>query len=161
MAKWSLLIGFFLLSACKYSLSGYDVNAETAVVKYFQNQAPIQSADLSQVFTNKLEQRIIRETPVRLVQSNGEIEFSGTITNYTIRPLAVAADDRTQQSELTLTVQVEYKNSKDEDLNFRESFRASEQFDANADLTSIEEELLDSITDQLVAAIFNRAFANW
>jgi len=150
-----------LLSGC-YGFRGYDISAETASIKYFQNQAPIQSADLSQVFTNKLEQKVIRETPLRLVQGGGaEIEFSGVITGYRIRPVTVSGTERTEQSELTLTVQVDFVNSTDEKANFKQSFSASEQFDANQDLTSLEDQLLDSITDQLVDAIFNRAFVNW
>ncbi len=156
-----LLLVVFNFHSCKYSLSGYEIKAKTATIDYFQNQAPIQSADLSQVFTTKLEQKIIRDTPLRLVNTGGEITFSGAITGYNIRPIAVRGTETTAQSQLTLTVQIVYENSEDEEKNFRQSFSASEQFNAETDLLSIEDQLLDKITDQLVDNIFNRAFINW
>ena len=149
------------IGGCKYDFSGYDIDGSTAVVKYFQNQAPIQAADLSQVFTNKLESKIIRDTPLQLSQGSGDMEFSGIITGYTIRPIAIRNGETTEQSELTLTVQVEYKNFLDDSKDFRQSFNGSAQFDATLDIISVEEDLLDEITDQLIEAVFNRAFVNW
>jgi len=150
-----------LMSSCKYSLSGYEIIAKTATVNFFANQAPVQSADLSQMFTNKLEQKVIRETPLKLVQSGGELEFSGAITSYSIRAVAVRGTENTAESQLSIGVNVEFIDTLDDEKDFTQTFTASETFDANADLTSIENQLLENITDQLVDDIFNRAFINW
>lgn len=150
-----------VFSACKYSLSGYEINAETAQVHYFENQAPIQSAELAQIFTNKLETTILRETSLRLVQSQPELEFSGAVVGYALSPAAVSGTEQTEQTQLRVTVRVDYINSNDEEKSFSQTFSGTETYDANLDLSSVETQLLESITDQIVLAIFNRAFIDW
>lgn len=149
--------------SCRYSLSGYEIKANTAQVTYFENQAPIQSAELSQIFTNKLEQKIIRETPLKLVQEDGQLQFSGAIVGYSLSPAAVSGAENTEKTELRITVQVEYVDEDDQlpDGSFNERFSASETFDSNLDLSSVENQLIESITEQLVQSIFNRAFIDW
>lgn len=162
MAKVGVLLCIlFSVQSCKYSLSGYEISAQTAKVLYFENQAPIQSAELSQIFTNKLESRILRETTLSLVQENPELEFSGAIVGYALSPAAVSGTEQTEQTQLRVTVNVEYKNSLDEEKNFNQSFSATETYDANQDLAAVESQLLESITDQIVQAIFNKAFIDW
>lgn len=152
----------FLVNSCGfYSFTGYEISAENVSVSYFENQAPIQSADLSQIFTNKLEQKLIQETPLKLVRTDGELQFSGAITGYSQRAASVTGESVTDQTELSVTVYVEYVNSKDDAKSFSQSFTASQTFDANSDLSSVETGLLEDITDQLVQNIFNKAFIDW
>lgn len=155
------IIALGLSWSCKYSLSGYNINGKTAKVAYFDNQAPIQSANLTQIFTNKLESAILRDTPLQLVRDNPEIEFSGIITDYRLSPAAVSGEDDTEQTKLEVTVKVTYTNTLDESLNFTESFRGNQNYDASLDLAQVEEDLLDDISDQIVTSIFNRAFIDW
>lgn len=163
--KVSLIITFIslfcIVTSCRYSLSGYEINAKTAKVEYFENRAPIQSAQLSQIFTNKLESKIIRETPLSIVTKDPEIEFSGAIIGYRLSAAAVSGVEQTEKMQLTVTVNVNYSNKNDEEKNFSQSFSASETFDADKDLSSVETQLLESITEQIVQAIFNRAFIDW
>ena len=157
-----ILLTSVLLFGCKYTLSGIDdIEARTALVSYFENQAPIQSAELSQIFTNKLEMKIIQETPLSLVKNEPEVSFSGAIVGYALSPAAVSGTETTEQTQLRVTVNVEYINTLDEEQNFNQSFSATETYDASMDLSSVETQLLESITDQIVQAIFNRAFINW
>ena len=159
-----LLIGFvfcqFILG-CNYSLSGYDIQGNTALINYFENQAPIQSAELSQIFTNKLESRILRETNLQLVRQEADLEFSGAIVGYSLTPAAVSGEETTEQIQLTVTVNVEYSNALDDEKNFNQSFSGSETYDANLDLSAVESDLLDGISDQIIQAIFNKAFIDW
>jgi len=151
-----------MVSSCNfYSLTGYEITADTASVAFFENQAPIQSVELSQTFTNKLEQKLIRETPLQLVQDSGQLQFSGAIVGYGLRAAAVTGAEQTEQTELRITVRVDYVDEEFPKNNFSENFSATETYDANLDLSSVESQLLESITDQLVQNIFNRAFINW
>jgi len=152
----------FIFQSCGfYSLTGYEISAENASVSFFENQAPIQSVELSQLFTNKLEQKIIRETQLQLIPKDGQLQFSGAITGYSLSPAAVTGVEETEQLELRITVSVTYVDTETTDNSFTENFSATETFDASADLSSVESQLFESITDQLVQSIFNRAFINW
>lgn len=159
-----LLISFIFcqfILGCNYSLSGYDIQGNTALINYFENQAPIQSAELSQIFTNKLESRILRETNLQLVRQEADLEFSGAIVGYSLTPAAVSGEETTEQIQLTVTVNVEYSNALDDEKNFNQSFSGSETYDANLDLSAVESDLLDGISDQIIQAIFNKAFIDW
>lgn len=147
--------------SCNYSLSGYEIQGETVRVNYFENQAPIQSAELSQIFTNKLETRIIRETSLQLIREQADLEFSGAIIGYSLSPAAVSGEETTEQTQLTVRVNVEYTNAVNDEKNFNQSFSGSETFDANQDLAAVESDLLDEISEQIIQAIFNKAFIDW
>ncbi len=149
------------MQSCRYTFSGYDVPGKTAKVNFFENQAPLQSSELSQVFTNKLEQKVIQETPLKLVRNDGDLEFGGAIIGYALRPAAVSGEDQTERTELRITVHVDYINSLEPNENFSENFSATETFNANDDFSSVETRLIESISDQLVQTIFNRAFIDW
>lgn len=157
------IIGIIIMmQACGfYSLTGYEITADTASVGFFENQAPIQSVELSQTFTTKLEQKLIRETQLQLLPDDGQLQFTGAITGYSLSPAAVSGVEETEQLQLRITVAVNYINEEKPENNFMENFSATETFDATLDVASVETQLFDSITDQLVQSIFNRAFINW
>lgn len=162
MAKLFLSLAvLFCFGSCKYSLSGYEINASSAKVAYFENQAPIQSAELSQILTNKLESRILRETSLKLVNEDAELLFSGAIIGYELRPAGVSGTENTEQMQLRVSVHVEYENQVDESKSFSQTFSANENYNANQDLSVVESQLLESITNQIVTEIFNKAFVNW
>lgn len=160
-ANLIFVFSLFVLSSCNYSLSGYDIQGETIRVNYFENQAPIQSADISRIFTSKLESRIIQQTSLQLIQQDADLEFSGAIVGYRLSPASVSGTETTEQTQLTITVNVEYTNSLDEEKSFNQSFSGSEVYDANRDLASVEADLIDKISEQIVQSIFNRAFIDW
>ncbi len=156
------MIFIVLLQSCGfYSFTGYEISAQNASVAFFENQAPIQSVELSQTFTTKLEQKLIRETQLQLIPEEGQLQFSGAITGYSLSPAAVSGVEETEQLELRITVSVTYVDVEKPENNFTENFSATETYDATLDIASVEAELFESITEQLVQAIFNRAFINW
>ena len=60
-----------------------------------------------------------------------------------------------------MTVKVKFVNTIEEDQSFETSFSRFEDFETSRDLSSVEEELLRSINDQLTQDIFNKAVTNW
>jgi hypothetical protein len=56
---------------------------------------------------------------------------------------------------------VKFTNLKDEKQNFESSFSRYADFSSSQNLTSVEDELIRQINDQLVDDIFNKAVINW
>lgn len=152
-------------SACKvsYSLSGttIPVEIETYSVQYFQNRAPVVQAQLSQVFTDALRDRIQGQTRLELVNGFGDVDFSGEITRYETRPTAITGDEVAALNRLTISIRVKYTNSYNPDDSFDTSFSRYEDYPSSQALADVEAELIESIVDQIVEDIFNRAFVNW
>lgn len=135
--------------------------ARSFSVDYFRPQSPLASPAVAQSFTESLKDVIQRQSTLRLVDADGELRYSGQITDYRVSPVGIQADETTARNRLSVTVQVRYTNTIDKDLNFDRSFTKFADFDSNLDLLAVEEELMTEISEQLIQEIFNASLGNW
>jgi len=133
-----LLAILVAMTSCKmsYSFSGVNISPEvlTYSVDYFQNRAALVQAQLSQVFTDAMMDKIQGNTNLDLSNQGGDVQFSGEITNYVTRPTAITSAETAARNRLTITVRVKYANVM---------------------------ELITLIVENLVEDIFNKAFISW
>ncbi len=167
------LVRFFLvfgvvvcLASCKsvsYSFTGANISPETQSfsVDFFTSSAPLAPPSLPQVFTEKLKDVFLNQTSLSLKSESGDIQFSGVITGYSVRPVAVQGDEIAAQNQLTINVKVKYVDTKDDKNSFDRSFSSFSQFDNTQDLTAVQDELIEQINDQLAQEIFNASVGNW
>lgn len=164
-AQYFLLLFALALWGCtvNYSFSGasIDPKMKTYSVQYFANRAPIVVPTLSQQLTEALREKIKSQTKLRLVTGVGDADFSGEITRYETRAVAITGNDRPAQNRLTIEVRVRYTNSVNPKENFESTFSRYKDYDANQNLSSVEQELIKDILDLLTEDIFNKAFVNW
>lgn len=160
-----LILIVVLLTGCRMtvSLSGgtVDARAKTVVVATFPNNASLVNPTLSQVFTTNLENKIQGMTPLTIVNNNGDYEFEGEITDYSVNPVAIQGNDTPAQNRLTITVRVRFTNKFDENLNFEQSFSRYADYYSSQNLSSVESDLVETIVEALTDDIFNKAFVNW
>ncbi len=145
------------------TLSGasIDENLKTFSVQYFNNRAAIVNPLLSQKMTELLKDRIMSESRLTLVDGVGDVDFSGDITGYSIRPMAIKEDAVSAQTRLTISVKVTCQNRKDPQKNWESSFSAYQDFASERNITEVEAELTTLIIDQLTENIFNKTFSDW
>jgi len=160
-----LLALLMATTTCKmsYSFSGVNISPEvlTYSVDYFPNRAALVQAQLSQVFTDAMMDKIQGNTNLDLSTQGGDVQFSGEITNYVTRPTAITSDETAARNRLTITVRVKYTNVIEPDLDFDSSFSRFEEYDASAPLSDVENALITLIVENLVEDIFNKAFISW
>ena len=160
-----LAILFLALSGCKvsYSFSGVNIDptVSTYTVTYFQNRAPIVQAQLSQIFTETLQDKIQNNTSLDLATEGGDVQFSGEITGYQTRPTAITGNETAARNRLTISVRVKHTNLIEPDLDFDTSFSRYEDYDASQSITDVEDDLITLIVDTLIEDIFNKAFISW
>ena len=171
MQKLHLLLALFatviisLTPSCKvsYSFTGANLSPDvkTYAVYYFPNRARLVNATLAQTFTEELRDKLQRQTSLDEVSENGDIEFEGQITGYDFKPMAIEAGDASAQTRLTITVKLKYTNHKSPDDDLEKTFSAYEDYDSSQSLSSVEDELVDAIVDDLVEDIFNATIASW
>lgn len=156
------------MTGCKtmsinYSFSGVNISPEieTVNVDYFPNRAPVVQAQLSQLFTDALVDKIQSNTSLELVAAGGDISFSGEIRNYETKPTAITGDETAARNRLTISVRVVYTNNVDPDDSFESSFSHYEDYDSSQNLADVESELIELIIENLMEDIFNKAFVNW
>ena len=165
MRKTLALALILILQACGgYSFTGGDVgDAKTVSIDFFPNTAGLVKPQLAQVFTEKLRDIFVQQTPLELVRRNGHMQFSGNIEKYTIQPINAQASDigSVAQNRLTVEVNVIFINTLDPDKGFEERFSRFVDFDANQDINAIEAELHEQVCQELSENILNRAIGDW
>lgn len=160
-----IIILVAILPGCKvnFSFSGVNISEDvkTYSVDYFPNRAPLVQAQLSQEFTNALMDKIQGNTSLNLANSGGDVQFSGEITGYAMRPAAITSEETAARNRLTITVRVKYVNIYEPDLDFDTSFSRYEEYNASQNLADVENDLIELIVEDLVEDIFNKAFISW
>jgi len=147
----------------QYSMGGANIepDVKTLTIDNFPNRAPSGPAGLDQYFTNELKDRFQSQTSLTLVENRGDLEFSGSITDYYTRPQAVGGDERASQTRLTITVHVKFTNKKHPDNSFETDFSQYADFSADQNLADVEDQLVEDITEKLIDDVFNKAVVNW
>ena len=160
---YTLLLSISLNSCGIYSFTGASIPAEakTVSVQYFNNKAATVQPTLSQVFTERLKDMFLEQTNLTLNENEGDLVFSGYISKYQIKPMAIKADETAGQNRLTIAVKVTYKNSLDSENNFEQIFSRYHDYDSAENIADIESALIEEITNELVEDVFNKAFVNW
>ena len=162
-----LFIGLsLLLSACKMtvSLSGGNVDprAKTVSIATFPNNSTLINPTLSQDFTTALKNMVQSQTPLTIVNGGrADYVIEGEIVNYTVSPVAIQGNDKAAMNRLTITVNVRFTDTFDDEKNFEQMFSRYADYASTASFSSVEGSLVTTINEALTDDIFNKAFVNW
>jgi len=158
------MLFILILSGCKggFSFTGGNVGeAKTLNVDFFENTAAIVNPEMSQIFTESLKDIFVQQTSLRLVEGPADMEFSGVIVDYSLRPQAARGPSEVAQMRFTISVKVSFENRLAEENSFEQRFSRSRDYDADLNFSDIETELAAEIMRELTEDILNRAIANW
>jgi hypothetical protein len=155
-----LVISCFTIS---YSTKGTSINPEikTFSVQPFVNRASRVNPSLSQDMTNALIDYIESNTKLRRVTGLGDVDFKGEITNYDVRPTAISSGEVASQTRFTIGIKISYTDNTNPDNNFETTISRYRDFNSSQDFSSVENDLVTQMTDEIVEQIFNKAFVNW
>jgi Lipopolysaccharide-assembly len=163
---WLLLTGVICFNSRCYTFKGIsiDPNIKTFSVKLFENTASNAPPTIAVDFTERLKDKVRTETPLTFKPEEADAEFSGKITDFNVVPVAPKPGETTAFNRLNISIRVNYTINK-EGLrgswpNERD-FSFFADFSSNADLLSIQNELIRQIGNQLLEDIFNAAFNDW
>lgn len=161
------IVAAMLFQHC-YSLSGIslDPNTRTYFVANFKNNAFSSPAALEVTAQEALNNKIRTETRLIWDDKNPDVEFQGSLVDYVVTSEAPRAGESTAINRLTIRLAIDYivyddKGIPLEDKGWKSNFSFFYDFDAGIDLSSIEEEAIDAILEQVMQDIFQKAFADW
>lgn len=153
-----------MLISCHYSFTGASIAPEvkTISIDYFKSYAPLAPPNLEQVFTETLRDVFVSQTSLRLIEHGGDIRFEGKITGYQPgQPVSVGQTQTADKERLTITVRVKFTDTNNPKNNFDRSFSRFQDYDATQALSSVEDELIEDINQQLAQNIFDASLSNW
>ena len=164
--KYSLTISAFslILGCGAYSFTGISLSSDikTFQVNYFQNTAALIEPGIERDFTIALQDLILNQTNLDLVKSNGDIVYEGEIVEYRISPTTATSSNTAAQNRLTISVNVIFTNTNDEEADFEKRFTFFYDYAGSAQLvgaqkTTAVEEIFERITQDVI----NASLANW
>jgi hypothetical protein len=161
-----VILSIILLAifSCKinYSFTGASIspNIKTISIAFFPNYSTLVNPSLSQTFTEALKDKFVSQTSLELMKEDGDLQFSGEITDYRTTPAAITGD-LASQTRLTITIKVKYVNTKDSTQDFEKSFSQYSDFPSSSSLDAVEGELVKEIIDKINDDIFNASVSNW
>jgi hypothetical protein len=159
-----LVAGLLVLPGCRvnYSFTGGDVGgARTVSLELFATGGPLATPQSAQIFTETLRDLLLAQTPLKLAQRDGDVQYSGSITGYDVQPVSIQANETAALNRLTLTVRVDYVNTLEPAKNNSSSYTRFADYESSQDLVSVEERLVEQISEQLAQDIFDRTLGNW
>lgn len=157
-----------VLSSCtvSYKFNGSSINYDKVKTISFAN-FPNRSAGfvwgpMESMFNTALQDIYMQQTRLKQVRQDGDLQLSGEITNYNAYNKGVGSDGYSTMAELRMTVNVRFVNNSNHSEDFdNQQFTASREYDSSQQLSSVQEELVDQMIDEIVEQIFNATVANW
>ncbi|MGB0185859.1 MAG: LptE family protein [Flavobacteriaceae bacterium] len=147
-----------------YSFTGISIDSDTKTfqVNYFQNNAALIEPGIERDFTLALQDIILNQTNLDLVKSNGDIIYEGEIVEYRISPTTATASNTAAQNRLTISVNVRFINTNDEEADFEKRFSFFYDYSGSAQLIGAQKTTaITEIYDRLTQDIINASLANW
>ena len=158
-------LAIVIFTACKvgYSFTGASIapNVKTFSVYDFPNRSRLVNPNLKQTFIDGLQDKLIRQTSLIQITENGDLEFSGQITEYDVKPMNIQQGDLAALNRLTISIKVKYVNNKEHTQDWEKSFSGFEDFESSQSLSNVEDGLVTEIVKKLTDDIFNASIANW
>lgn len=165
----AFLVLAIIANACNitYNFTGGSIpdDVKTVFIDFFTNRARVVNPTLSQTFTEAMKDKFVNETGLSMEREQGDLEFSGEITGYEVRPLSIQQSEQgrdfASMNRLTVTVKVVFTNNKDHEQDFNTSFSAYYDWESTRSLSEVESGAVEVIVEQLIDDIFNKSVANW
>lgn len=168
----SLVITFlalYFLAGCKfYSFTGASIpeGAETVQVNMFVNNAANSigstfEAGLDRDFTNALQEVLINQTNLQLTGTEGDLIYEGEIEEYRVTPTTATAQQTAAQNRLSISINVRYFNTNNEEDDFEKRFSFYFDFPDTQLLQNVKAEAHEVIFERITQDIFNESLAKW
>jgi len=150
------------LSGCySFRSASIDPGIQTYFIHSFESNAVDALPGLEQRLTGDLQDKVRLNSRLQYNEQDPDIEFKGTLAGYQITAEAPSTGERVAINRLTITLAIEYIDNVTDTEPWRRNFSFFFDYPSGTDFSSVEEEAISTISDQLMEDIFNAAFSNW
>ncbi len=146
-----------------YTLNGVSIGPDTRSFYISQFEVTTSQAPPSfgQLFSELLKQRVTNNTRLAFSEQDPDVEFVGSLVGFTVTPEAPNPTTGADLNRLTISVQVDYTDTKTPKNNYSQTFTDFENFPGNTDLLTVQDQLVEVLFERLSEEVFNKAFSNW
>ena len=116
---------------------------------------------MAPMFNTTLTDKYSDQTKLRQVKRDGDLALSGEITSYDQTNKSISADGYSSMVQLRMTVKVKFTNRNKHEDDFERTFTSSREYDSSQQLSSVQEELVQQMIDDIVDQVFNQTVGKW
>ena len=161
-----VLAGFVTACSISYKLNCASIDytkVKTISFENFPNRAAgVVWGPMENMFNTALQHIYMLQTRLKQVKRCGDLLLSGEITNYEQYNKGIGSDGYSSMAELRMTVRVNFVNNSNPTENMNgQQFSASREYNANQQLSAVQDELVTQMIKEIVELIFNATVANW
>jgi len=161
-AACCLLLLFCPGCRVNYSFTGGDPgDARTMSVDLIEARAPLATPLSAQVLTESVRDLLLAQTPLKLKETEGDVQYTGSLVGYDVQPVSIQANETAALNRLTMTVKITYVNTLDAKTNKEFTVSRFADYDSTQDISAVEEQLARDIGKQLAQDIFDRTLGDW
>ena len=135
----------------KFFLTTLDNNAPNAPISYAPN------------LSEAVKDGVQNNTRLLLANSmeDSQIDIEGVVNSYSVMPIALQEGDNASQNRLTISVRFDIFIKAPEESEMTVTSTRFADYSANADLATVEAQLLEEINTQIVQDVINKLLSNW
>lgn len=134
---------------------------KTIRIPAVQNKASLVYPPLAANFSQKLQDFYEQRTSLSQVNRNSDLELVCEIVGYDLSPMSIGQDNFADRTLFVLQVKVHYVNNVNKKESFDKTFKAQRDFARNQQFNSIQDGLLEDMTDEIIKKIYNATIENW
>lgn len=162
----TLLLSYLSLNSCtvSYKFNGASINyneIKTISIEGFPLRSAYVWAPMKSMFDNKLQDAFANQTKLSLVKRNADLQLSGEIIGYDQFNKSISASGYSSQTQLKMTVNVRFVNTKNHSQDFERQFTATTDYDSSQQLSAVQSRLVEQMIEDLVDQIYNATVVNW
>jgi len=171
LKKGFTILSFFifqilLMPSCliSYRFNGASIDyskTQSISIADFPNNAALVNPNLSNSLSEGIRDIYSRQTRLQILRRGGDMELEGEITDYSLTPMAISADNLSAETKLTITIKVRFTNNKAPEESFEKTYSAYQTFDSSRLLTDVQDELCATMITELSESIYNDTVAKW
>lgn len=155
-----------VLPSCliSYRFNGASIDyskTKSISIADFPNNAALVNPNLSNQLSEGVRDIFSRQTRLQILSRGGDMELEGEISDYTLTPMAISADNLSAETKLTMTIKVRFTNNKAPEESFEKTYSAFQTFDSSRLLTDVQDELCNTMVTELAENIYNDTVARW
>lgn len=162
----SFFLIIFLIASCSisYGFKGGTIDytkIKTISIANVQNKAPLVYPPLASKFTQEIQDYYTQRTKLEQVNRDGDLELECVVVGYDLSPMTIGQDNFASRTKFVMQVKVKYKNNINEKESFDRTFNVQRDFGRDQQFNSIQDEMVDSMIEELIKQIFNATIENW
>ncbi len=153
-----LLLTFSLPRCGLYYQTDSRATTHSISISRIQNNIKAHSATIDYVLTQKLEDYLKQQMYLELTNKDADFEISGSISNYTIEPFSIGANDKVYLNRVTLKLRIYLINHCKNDKFTYKNITVFADYDAQKNFGEVKDSINNVLSEKAAEETYNKFF---